>query len=206
MLRIILFLASLFIAGFLIVQGAWNITIIAFGYEITVSLIVAILALLCILYVVHVIKQPFLYIIGLKNWHKTTRQHKKMAYITAVLIAALDKDNAKIPALLKQKHAFFPANSPIPDLITALLAPSNKSFDALTNNPATQLAGMRGLYLKAIEKGNIQYATHILSEMHEKNPKTYWIMHELLSLYLMDNDFESALKMVEKLISAKQLS
>jgi len=67
MLKLILFMIAMFATGFLIVQENWDVTIAAFGYEVTLSTVLLIVLLTLCVYLFRLIKKPFLYLFGFKN-------------------------------------------------------------------------------------------------------------------------------------------
>ena len=107
MLKLIITLATLFFAGFLIVNDHWFITVSAFGYEVTVSSILVLLSILVLIYLLRLIKTPFRWISQLSGKRTLSKQGKREAYLKNVVLAVLENNAIQKAQLLKQKNTYF---------------------------------------------------------------------------------------------------
>ena len=146
MLKIILFLAAMFVTGFLIVHENWTVTLQGFGYEVTLSTILLILLILIGIYLIYLIKKPFSWLFGFNKRRHTKHFIKKENYLTFVLKTLLDQNNNSIQQILKQKKGLLPKKDIRHLLLDALFNPSKETFSNLTLHKETELAGLRGLY------------------------------------------------------------
>ena len=190
MLKLILFMIAMFATGFLIVQENWNITISAFGYEVTLSTVLLIVLIAIGIYLLRLIKKPFLYLFGFKNRRATSHLIKKEAYLTFVLETILDQNNESIARIQKQKTGIFQKKDIKHLLLNALFNPSKEVFEELSKHKETELAGMRGLYFEAKKSGNLKEAEIILSKAERPYPNVFWVIHESYDIAILQNDSE----------------
>lgn len=203
MLRIILFLAAMFITGFLIVQENWNISIGAFGYEITISTVLLILIIVILVYLIYLVKKPFTWICGIKN--KMARSHliKKEAYLTFALKTILDQDNESIRTILNQKKEMLGKDDIKHSLLDALFSPTPAIFEQLMHQKETELAGIRGLFLEAKKQGDLKEADKLLKKAEKNYPHVYWILTNHFDIQVLQNDWQNALDTLEQMKKGK---
>lgn len=206
MLKIILFLIAMFVTGFLIVQENWNVSISAFGYEITISTVLLVLMVAVLIYLVYLIKKPFAWICGIKN--KMARSHliKKESYLTFVLQTILDQNNASVQMILNQKKGMLEKNDIKHLLLTALFNPSTNIFEQLMHQTPTELAGIRGLFLEAQKQGDLKEADKLLTKAFQKNPHVSWVIISRFDIQTLQNDWENALITLETLKKEKLIT
>lgn len=206
MLKLILFMAAMFLTGFLIVQENWNITFIAFGYEITLSAVLFIILLAICFYIVKLIKKPFNYLLGYKKRRQSSHYEKKEAYLTFVLNTILDQNNESIKKILKQKEALFSKNDVRQLLINALFKPNKEVFEKLSKEKETELSGLRGLYFEAKQQGNLKECELILAKAERIFPQIHWVIQEGYTLAIIQNDWDKALYLLDECSKLKQIS
>lgn len=206
MLKIILFLAAMFVTGFLIVQENWNVSISAFGYEVTVSTVLLVLLIAFLVYLAYLIKKPFTWICGIKD--KMARSHliKKEAYLTFVLKTILDQNNDSIRAVLNQKKGMLQKDDIKHLLILALFDPSPVVFEQLMNQKETELAGIRGLFLEAKKQGDLKEADKLLSKAAKNYPHVSWIISDRFEVQTLQSKWENALETLETMKKEKLIS
>ncbi len=206
MLKIILFLAAMFVTGFLIVHENWTVTLQGFGYEVTLSTILLILLILIGIYLIYLIKKPFSWLFGFNKRRHAKHFIKKENYLTFVLKTLLDQNNNSIQQILKQKKGLLPKKDIRHLLLDALFNPSKETFSNLALHKETELAGLRGLYLEEKAKGNIKEAEKLLSRMLEKYSNVFWVIQETYEIQTLQRDWTNALITLEKLFKSKQVS
>lgn len=206
MLKIILFLITMFATGYLIVHENWTVTLQGFGYEVTLSTVLLVVLVLIGIYLIHLIKKPFSWIFGFKHRRHTKHFIKKENYLTFVLQTILDQNNESIEKILKQKKAMFSKKDTKHLLLNALFSPSQEAFSALAANHETALAGLRGLYFDEKEKGNLKEAERILSKITQMHPNIIWVVKENYEIQSLQRDWTLALSSLEKLFKLRQIS
>lgn len=206
MLKLILFMIAMFATGFLIVQENWDVTIAAFGYEVTLSTVLLIVLLTLCVYLFRLIKKPFLYLFGFKNRRATSNLVKKEAYLTFVLETILDQNNESISRILKQKGGLLQKKDIKHLLLNAFFNPSKETFEELSKHKETELAGIRGLYFEAKKSGNLKEAEIILSKAERSYPNVFWVIQESYDIAVLQNDADKALFLLDELLRLKQIS
>lgn len=199
MLKTFLIIAGLVLIGFLIMDESYNFSITALGYEFTFSIALLIVGFIILMYIVHLIKKPFGWIKNYRTYRFQKNILKKENFLTFVLTTVLDKNNVSEDIIRKKEKSLFAKGSNEALLFEALFHPSDNVFEALKNNKETELAGARGLFLSAKAKGDIDTQIQILDAAAINYPNVIWIYQERLNLYLLQNDWENALPVLEQL-------
>ena len=199
MLRFLFVLTSVFIVGFLIVHDTWMITITAFGFEVTTSLLVVVVAVVALFYVLHLLKKPFYWFRGCRDWYARRKQTQKEAYLLLALKTALDHDSTAVSQLLKQKNTFFDKKSDENYLIEALFKPSAHAFEQLLHREKTELAGIKGLLSYAQQNGDLAEVERLLQKAVQKHPNEMWIEEALWTVQTLQSDWAEALKTLDTL-------
>lgn len=206
MLKIILFLITLFVTGYLIVNENWMVTLQGFGYEVTLSTVLLIILILIGVYLIQLIKKPFSWLFGFKNRRHTKHFIKKENYLTFVLKTVLDQNNLSVSQILKQKKTLLSKKDVRHLLLEALFIPTKETFTALSQHKETELAGLRGLYLDEKSKGNLKEAEKILSRISDTYSTVLWVIEENYEIQTLQNDWEPALLSLDQLFKLKQIS
>ncbi|MBR3913309.1 MAG: hypothetical protein IKJ28_03660, partial [Alphaproteobacteria bacterium] len=206
MLKAFLIVAGLVLIGFLIMDETYNFSVTAFGYELTFSIALLIVGIIILCYLLHLLKKPFGWIKNYKTYRFQKNLLKKENFLTLVLTTVLDKNNVAQKMIMNKEKSLFAKGSTEQLLFEALFNPSEQIFEKLKNNKATELAGIRGLYLSAKEKGDIDTQTQILEKADTTYPDVIWIKQAQLNLQLLQNDWQNALQSLEKLNKAKSIA
>ncbi|MBR4932272.1 MAG: tetratricopeptide repeat protein [Alphaproteobacteria bacterium] len=199
MLKLIIFIASLILIGFLIVHDNWMITLSGFGYEITISTVLLGALVILLFYGIHLVKKPFMWLSGVRSKMTVNHYAKREAYLARVLHAVLANDTDNIQSLMKQKKSLFSKQDKKHLLVEGLIAPHTDIFEEMSKNPETELAGLRGLYLEAQKKGDVKEQEKILQKAVENYPYVHWVIQAQFDLQILQNDWEEALKTLEVL-------
>ena len=206
MLKLILFMAAMFATGFLLVHENWDVTLIGFGYEITLSTVLFVLILAIFFYLLRLIKKPFSYVFGFKNRRASSHLKKKESYLTFVLETVLDQNNESVIRILKQRKNLIHKKDIQHLLLSALFNPNKETFEELLKTKETELAGLRGLYFEAKKSGNVKEAEHILEKAQQNYASVFWVIKESFEIATLQNDWNKALSLLENLFLLKQIS
>lgn len=203
MLKLIVFIISLFTIGYLIINDNMLITITGFGYEITISSILLLALVILFFYFIHLLKKPLVWC-GIIRQKITTAQFvKREKYLTNLIKTLLENDKQALNQLLKQKKGLFHKADNKHLLIQALISPENTVFEEMSKNPETELAGLHGLFAIAQKQGNLKEQERILNIAFEKNPKLHWVIENRFHLAILQNEWERALKLLEEVKNNK---
>lgn len=71
---------------------------------------------------------------------------------------------------------------------------ARRAFEAMLDNPKTELLGLRGLFLEARRRNDAEAATRFVEQAVERNPDLGWGVTALLDLQARAGDWEGALK------------
>lgn len=206
MLKIIIILATLFLAGFLVVNDHWFITIAGFGYEITVSGLLLLFTFLIGLYLIHLIKCPYHWICRLQGKRTQNQHNKRETYLIRVMQTFLENNEAEKQQLLKQRKTYWDNSDSRNQIIEAVLSPNETVFEKLSQQPETELSGLYGLYEIYKKEGNLKEQELILKRAISAYPNIKWIHQGLFDLFLLQQDWEAALKQLEQLKNLKLIS
>ncbi len=205
MLRFILFVTALIIGGYLMIQENWRISITAFGYEVTLSVVLLALMILFVYYALHLFKQPFVWLFKIPERRHRKRQLKKESFLTFVLQTVLDGNDESIQAILNKKQTLLAKDDVKHLLLQALFQPDRTVFERLAERPETALAGWRGLLNEALETGDVRTAEKVLTLATNAYPKVGWILTEQLRLQVLQNDWAGVLDTLDALKKAKRI-
>ncbi len=199
MLKLIVFLLSLFVIGFLIVHDNWMITVSGFGYEATVSTVFFVCLILLVFYLLHLMKKPLVWLGIMQQKMSTARYIKRENYLINVLSYVLNNDENEARFLLKHKKSVFEKKDVKSWIVEAVLAPDKEVFEALTKQEEFRLSGWRGLYLIALKKGDEKAQEKALTAAFENDNTVKWVVEGLYRLSLQKNEWENALNYLEQL-------
>ena len=205
MLKAFLIVAGIVLIGFLIMDETYNFSFEAFDYEFTSSIALLIVGAVVLLYLLHLLKKPFGWIKNYRTYRFQKNLLKKENFLTLVLTTVLDKNNVAQKMIMNKEKSLFAKGSTEQLLFEALFNPSESIFEKLKNNKGTELAGIRGLFLAAKTKGEIDTQTQLLEQAALAYPNVLWINQEQLNLQLLQNDWPNALNTLEKLNKAKAI-
>ncbi len=197
MFKIILLCLSLFVVGFLIVHEGWYVTLTAFGYQITTSVILFLIALLIVFYLLYLAQKPFGWIKGFQHARSLGKMDRKETYLTQVLTAFLSGDENAGEKLLKNRHKCYPSDCLQTLLVQALLQPSPDIFEKLLQTPQTKLIGIKGLLEEAWKTGNLPEAAKLVKKAVEISPETPWVKTASFKMCIAQQDWSTALDILE---------
>ncbi|MGN1063619.1 MAG: hypothetical protein ACI4QM_04790 [Alphaproteobacteria bacterium] len=206
MLKILLIIVAFILIGFLIINDTYDFSVRALGYEYSFSVGLLIAGIIVLFYILHLLKKPFEWV---KNYQVRRFQKnilRKENFLTLVLTTVLDQNTASIKTITDKAKSLFPKNSTEQLLFDALFHPNEHIFEQMKNNKATELAGIRGLFLSAKKNGDIDTQTRLLETALATYPAVTWLHQEQLALQLLQNDWVGAFISVEKLYKQRALS
>lgn len=206
MLKFIFILISIAILGFLVVNDTWMVSISAFGFEITTSILVFIVALFLMFYILHLLKKPFRLFGRYQTWAHDRKQSQRENYLLLALKTALDGDTESQKLLIKQKNKFFNIKSDENFILEALFNPTPHTFEQLLHREATELAGIKGLVNYAKQKGDYEEVNRLLQKAYHKYPNELWIYQDLWTADILQNDWTGALSVLDVLKKNNTLS
>lgn len=206
MLKFFLIIIGIIFIAYLAIDESYNLSISAMGYEYTFSIAVVFVALVLLFYLVHLIKKPFIWFANYKTRKMQQNIQRKETFLTRVLTTVLDKNNEEASNVLSKRKKLFAKGSTEQLLFDALFAPKTSVFEQLKANKSTELAGIRGLYLEAKEKGDVATQDQLLEQGLAQYPNVLWLMQEQLELRLLQDDWNKALETLELLNKRKALS
>lgn len=199
MLKLILFAISMVFVGYLIVTDGFMVSVSAFGYEVTLSIILLVVLVALFFYILHVGKKPFCWLFGFKERRDRKHLMKKEGFLTFSLQTVLDQNDSAIEKILHQKRNIFGKKDTEQLLLTAIFEPTPAIFEQLLQHPDTELAGIRGLFLEAQKKGDLTEASKLLNRAAQKYTAVSWLRQAQFDLQVLQNDWEEALKTIEDL-------
>ena len=207
MLRLLLLLLALFIIAFGFhwlkdTSGEVSLTLgdTAYAVDITtaaVALLVALaLAVLATFFVRALFQAPRWISRG---WRRQNQERGRLA-VTQGLIAVAAGD------LRSAERAALEASRRLPELpLTRLLvaqtaqlkgdrAAARQTIQAMTADPQTRIAGLRGLYIEAEREGERDAAWQIAERAREESPATPWALRAVLRHQTAVHDWDGALQ------------
>jgi HemY protein len=173
------------------------------GYEIETSLFraVVIVALIggALVLLWSILKQIFTSPANVGHYFRRRRQKKGLEALSAGMIAVGAGDRALATRYAMQARKSLP-NEPLTHLLRAQTAQllgdratARRIYEAMRNNPETELLGLRGLYLEARHENEHEAARQYAERAVALNPKLGWSVDSLLELQCKDGDWASAL-------------
>ena len=201
------FLIGLFsIAGlvYLIAHDSWKITLETADYQISVSFILFVTALLFLWWLLGILRKPFSWWGKFKSWRQAKNQIQKDKFLTTLLTAFLSHNKEQVSSLIKEAQKIYGSDSHEALLTSALLTSDNKAFNLLNQNESTKMAGLYGLIKAAEENGDFEEIDSLLKQVPKSQEKALWIQQLRLKLALERNDWQQALSLLEE--NKKQFS
>lgn len=205
MLKLFLIIAGVALVAFLIMDESYNVSVSTMGFEYSFSIAVLFLGVILFFYLIHFLKKPLHWIADWKARRYQKNILRKESFLTLVLTTALDKNNLAANAILSKKKSLFTKDSVESLVFNALFAPTPSVFEKLRQNKQTELAGIRGLFLDAKQKGDIDAQTQLLENGLALYPDVLWLEQEQLELQLLQDDWTGALASLESLNKRKAI-
>ncbi len=197
MTKILFTIVGLAVLTALVIHDKWTVTFTTSDYEISTSFVLFIVALLALLWLLCLLKKPFVWISRYQNWRKNQKQLQKEKFIFELLNTLLNHDASKYDLLLQQAQKLYGAGSQETALVTALIKPSEEIFDTLNKEQTTKMAGIYGLIQAAEKEGNFDQVTALLDEIPSAAQNMPWVNHTKWRLALMRSDWSEALRLLE---------
>ncbi len=211
MVRLILFFAFVLIAAFglswLADQGG-NIAITYADKIYEVSLFVGTLALISLSFVIIIILSVLRFLLRLPGLVTLSNQIRRRARgldaISQGMIAMSSGDGRLAQTHALKAHQLL-SNEPLTLLLTAQSAQlagksdaAESAFNTMLKTPQTRVMGLRGLYVEARRKGDVEAARHYATEVHKTAPHIAWASQSVLEYASLDGNWGDALKIIDQ--------
>lgn len=206
MFKILFIIALLLIGLYFSAQGLWMMHISAFGFEISLSVLLLVGLLFILGYLWHVSKKPWHWLQNYRARQALKNAHQKTNFWQLILTTLLDQNDENRAQILKLKKTFCPKDTLDPLLVEALFHPTHNVFEQLLLYPQTKLAGLRGLIQEAQAQGDLGVQEKLLTQAMMEYPNVSWILNDLLNLQLLQNNPNEALKTLTILYKKKWIS
>ena len=197
MIKFLLLIVILFVSMALISAEPWFITIQMFDYEVQFSFALALFFLFIAWITWTILKKPFTWIKRFRAWRYNRLQQSKEAFLSQLLNALANTNYETYPTVLANAKKLYGEQSQNYMLLQSILTPNQELFDQMVKDPSTFLAGTRGLVYDALKQGDIAEATQLLATIPEKQQNMSWIQQAKWDIALLQNDWQSALKILD---------
>ncbi len=187
-----------------IARDTWRMTLSTTDYEISVSFILFLTALVVLWWLLIQIKKPFGWWGQFRDWRQNKIRYHKDEFLMKLLTILLSHQTDKSPALINEAQKLYGKESREVLLISALLNPQSDTFQQLNKSESTKLAGLYGLIQEAETKGDFDEISALLQQVPKNEENTPWVQKIKMSLALNRCDWEQALNLLES--SKKHLS
>ncbi|WP_193174401.1 heme biosynthesis protein HemY [Oricola nitratireducens] len=220
MLRVLFFVIAVAVLGF---GFAWvadtpgMIVMTIAGREITVSLMVAAVALVTIVvaimltwWIVRVlITSPH----RVQRFFRARRRDRGYQSLSTGIIAAGAGDSVTARLMLKQAGGLLNSTTePLLQLLDAQASmveghndDARQKFEAMLEDPELRILGLRGLYMEAKRLGDRAAAKHYAEKAAELAPHLGWAGNAALELKTAASDWDGAIRLLESQKKAKQI-
>ncbi|PCI00824.1 MAG: hypothetical protein COB76_02690 [Alphaproteobacteria bacterium] len=199
------------VAWLLSIGGA--ISVDAFGYAISTSLGIFIVAGLALLYLCSLVLRVIRVIIFTPKAITNTlekRAHKNgmqsltygLSAVAAGDIKAASYYTKRATKLLKDDYGLVSLLSGLTARLKGDEKVAETSFKSLLKRDETSFLGIRGLLQTALDRGDDRYARVLARQAFETNPKQAWIIKTLYDLEVKHKDYEAAYPLLQKGVSA----
>jgi HemY protein len=220
MLRVLLFIVAVAILGlgfaFLADTPGTLVATVA-GREITVSLMVAAVALVgavvAIMLIWWIVKIVFTSPQRMQRFFRARRRDRGYQSLSTGIIAAGAGDSETARKMLKQASGLLSSTTePMIQLLDAQAsiveghhAEARDKFEAMLEDPELRIFGLRGLYMEAKRLGDREAAKHYAEKAAELAPQLRWAGTAALELKTAAGDWDGAIRLLESQRKAKQL-
>ncbi len=205
MLRVILFFlfVAAVAAGFAWLADQPGELILALpGYEIGLSMVQAVLALLLVvgtgIFLWGFFSRLFAAPAAISRRLKARREEKGLEALSRGLIAVGAGDAAQAKKYANQAGRAL-SHQPMADLLEAQSAmlsgdrqKARKIYEAMLESPETELIGLRGLYLEARREKELEAARQFAEQAVRRNPRLAWAVEGLLELQARAGEWAAA--------------
>ncbi|ODA67932.1 hypothetical protein A7A08_01101 [Methyloligella halotolerans] len=174
-----------------------------FGYQIETSAFVGALGVILAAVLLIAIWALFSFLItrpgAIAARMKQRRRRHGFEALTGGLLAIGIGDRAGAEHNAATARRLLP-NEPLTALLRAQTAQlkddresARRAFEAMLDNPDTELLGLRGLFLEAKRRNDPEAARHFVEQAVERNPNLAWSVNALFDLQARSADWEGAL-------------
>ena len=220
MLRVLLFIVAVAILGLgfaFLADTPGTLVATVDGREITVSLMVAAVALVAAVGLVMltwwIIKVVFTSPQRMQRFFRARRRDRGYQSLSTGIIAAGAGDSVTARKMLKQAGGLLNSTTePMIQLLDAQAsiveghhAEAREKFEAMLEDPELRIFGLRGLYMEAKRLGDRDAAKHYAEKAAELAPQLRWAGTAALELKTAAGDWDGALRLLEGQKKAKQL-
>jgi len=220
MLRVLFFVILIAILG---LGFAWiadtpgTIVMTVAGREITVTLMVAAVALAAVVVAVMatwwVIRVVITSPQRVQRFFRARRRDRGYQSLSTGIIAAGAGDSVTARRMLKQAGGLLSSTTePLLQLLDAQASlveghtdEARQKFEAMLEDPELRILGLRGLYMEAKRLGDREAAKHYAEKAAELAPHLGWAGNAALELKTAANDWDGALRLLENQKKAKQI-
>lgn len=198
--KFLLTLIGLVVLIVLVLNDTWRLTLDTTNYSFSVSFILGIFLLCCLIWILGLLKKPFQWWQQFQNYKATKHQAKMTAYLSEVLTAYLSHHTPDNASLIKKAQKLYGSDSQEALLVTALLKPEIDIFQSLnaTGVDYTKLAGLYGLIQEAESVGDFDKIADLLKQIPPTFNKTPWVQQTKMRLALNQSDWTEALHLLEQ--------
>lgn len=183
---------------------AWQGREIQMSLMVAVAIIVSLVALILLVWWVVrlILTSPY----ALQRHFRARKRDRGYQALSTGLIAAGAGDAVTAHKMTKRTRGLINADQePLIHLLevqTALIEGRNddarKMFETLTDDPETEVLGLRGLYLEARRQGADEAARHYAERAAEKAPQLPWAGEAALSNRTAERKWDDALALLER--------
>jgi len=220
MLRVLLFIVAVAILGLgfaFLADTPGTLVMTVAGREITVSLMVAAVALVAAVGAVMltwwIFKIVFTSPQRMQRFFRARRRDRGYQSLSTGIIAAGAGDSVTARKMLKQAGGLLNSTTePMIQLLDAQAsiveghhAEAREKFEAMLEDPELRIFGLRGLYMEAKRLGDRDAAKHYAEKAAELAPQLRWAGTAALELKTASGDWDGAIRLLESQKKAKQL-
>jgi len=220
MLRVLLFIVAVAILGLgfaFLADTPGTLVMTVAGREVTVSLMVAAVALVAAVGAVMltwwIVKVVFTSPQRMQRFFRARRRDRGYQSLSTGIIAAGAGDSVTARRMLKQAGGLLNSTTePMIQLLDAQAsiveghhADAREKFEAMLDDPELRIFGLRGLYMEAKRLGDRDAAKHYAEKAAELAPQLRWAGTAALELKTAAGDWDGAIRLLESQKKAKQL-
>lgn len=220
MLRVLFFVILVAILG---LGFAWiadtpgTIVMTVAGREITVTLMVAAVALAAIVVAIMAVWWIVRVLVTspqrMQRFFRARRRDRGYQSLSTGIIAAGAGDSVTARRMLKQANGLLNATTePLIQLLDAQASlveghtdEAREKFEAMLEDPELRILGLRGLYMEAKRLGDREAAKHYAEKAAQLAPQLAWAGTAALELKTAAGDWDGAIRLLDSQKKAKQL-
>lgn len=220
MLRVLFFIAAVAVLGLgfaVIADTPGTIMVTVAGREITLSLMVAAVAVAAAIVAVMLVWWVFKIVLTspqrVQRFFRARRRDRGYQSLSTGIIAAGAGDAVTARKMLKQANGLLSSTTePLLQLLDAQAsiaeghhAEARGKFEAMLEDPEVRILGLRGLYMEAKRLGDRAAAKHYAEKAAELAPHLRWAGTAALELKTAAGDWDGAIALLESQKKAKQI-